>query len=80
MSDYTEKYLSGAAKEVHIKAVLQALATHTMSVFKFSAGLCEDLMQMIRNYWWGDDQDQRHIHWTSWENLIKSKSQRGYGL
>jgi hypothetical protein len=80
MSDYTEKYLSGAAKEVHIKAVLQALATHTMSVFKFSAGLCEDLMQMIRNYWWGDDQDQRHIHWTSWENLIKSKSQGGMGF
>jgi hypothetical protein len=65
MSDYTEKYRTGSAKEVHIKAVLQALATHTMSVFKLSTGLCEDLMQMIRNYWRGDDQDQRHIHWMS---------------
>jgi hypothetical protein len=35
---------------------------------------------MIRNYWWGDDQDQRHIHWTSLEYLLKSKSQGGMGF
>jgi hypothetical protein len=77
MSYWSEKYLAGAAKEAFIKSVIQAIATYTMSVFKFSSGLCEDLMQMIRNFWWDDDVERRHIHWTSWENLTKRKSQGG---
>jgi hypothetical protein len=26
-----------------------------MSVFKFSAGLCDELSQKIRDFWWGDE-------------------------
>jgi hypothetical protein len=79
MSDWSGKYLAGAAKEVLIKSVIQAIQTYTMSVFKFSSGLCEDLMQMIRNFWWDDDVERRHIHWTSLENITKRKSQGGMG-
>jgi hypothetical protein len=80
MSDWSEKYLAGAAKEVQIKAVMQALSIYPMSVFKFTNSLCEDLMQLIRQFWWGDEHNRRHIHWTSWDNLIKSKSQGGMGF
>jgi hypothetical protein len=80
MSDWTEKYTSSAAKETLIKSVMQAISTYSMSVFKFSFGLCEDLMQMIRDFWWNDDKDRRHIHWTSWDNLTKRKSQGGMGF
>jgi hypothetical protein len=80
MLDWSEKYLAGAAKEVLIKSVIQAIQTYTMSVFKFSSGLCEDLMQMIRNFWWDDDVERRHIHWTSLENITKRKSQGGMGF
>jgi hypothetical protein len=51
-----------------------------MSVFKFSVGLCDELMQLIRQFWWGDEHDRRNIHWTSWENLTKSKYQGGMGF
>jgi hypothetical protein len=37
-------------------------------------------MQMIRDFWWNDDKDRRHIHWTSWDNLTKRKSQGGMGF
>jgi hypothetical protein len=50
MTDWSEKYLAGAAKEALIKSAVQAIATYTMSVFKLSSGLCEDPMQMIRNF------------------------------
>jgi phosphoribosylaminoimidazole-succinocarboxamide synthase len=66
-SDWTEKYSLGAAKEVLIKAVAQAIPTHAMSVFKFSAGLCDELEQIIRDFWWGDGVDKRKVHWMSWE-------------
>jgi hypothetical protein len=80
MSNWLEKYLSGPAKEVQIKAVMQAITTYTLNVFKFSVGLCDELMQLIRQFWWGDEHDRRNIHWTSWENLTKSKYQGGMGF
>jgi hypothetical protein len=50
-SDWIEKYASGAANETLIKSVAQAIPTHAMSVFKFLAGLCDDLIQMTRKLW-----------------------------
>ena len=71
MNDWTEKYSSSGAKETLIKSVAQAIPTFAMSVFKFSATLCEELMHMTRDFWWEDDKDRRHIHWSSWEKLTK---------
>ena len=48
-----EKLLSKARKEVLIKAVAQAILTYTMSCFKLPDFLCDELMGMIRNFWWG---------------------------
>jgi hypothetical protein len=44
-----------------------------MGVFKRSSRLSEELMQLIRNFWWDDNTERRHIHWTSWDNLTKEK-------
>jgi hypothetical protein len=79
-SDWSEKYTSGAAKETLIKLVAQAIPSHAMSVFKFSASLCDELSQIIRNYWWGDDLDRRRVHWMSWESMCKPKGQGGIGF
>ena len=80
MNDWTEKYSSSGAKETLIKSVAQAIPTSAMSVFKFSATLYEELMHMTRDFWWGDDEDRRRIHWLSWEKLTKRKSQGGMGF
>ena len=53
LAGWKEKLLSKARKEVLIKVVAQAIPTYTMSVFKLSDSLCEDLTSMIRNFWWG---------------------------
>jgi hypothetical protein len=45
-TDWSEKYLARAPK-----AVVQAIATYTMGVFKRSSRLSEELMQLIRNFW-----------------------------
>jgi hypothetical protein len=71
LSDWTEKYASSAAKEVLIKAVAQAIPSYAMSVFQFTSGLCEDLMKMTREFWWGEEDDKKHIHWSSWDKLIQ---------
>jgi hypothetical protein len=80
LSDWTEKYASSAAKEVLIKAVAQAIPSFAMSVFQFTSGLCEDLMKMTREFWWGEEDDKKHIHWSSWDKLIQKKSKGGMGF
>ena len=50
------------------------------SVFKFSTTLHEELMHMTRDFWWGDDNDRRHIHWLSWEKLMQREKIGRYGF
>jgi hypothetical protein len=49
--------MSSAAKEALIKSVAQAISTHAMRIFKFSAGLCHEFEKIIRDFWWGDEFD-----------------------
>ena len=53
LSGWKEKLLSKAGKEVLIKAVAQAILTCTMSYFKLPDSLYDEMMGMIRNFWWG---------------------------
>lgn len=50
MKDYTEKNMSTTAKEILIKAVVQALPTYVMSVLKLPLGLCGDLTSIMREF------------------------------
>lgn len=42
--------MSQAAKEVNIKAVVQALPTYVMGVFKLNIGFCEKYEKTIRDF------------------------------
>ena len=53
LSGWKEKLLSGAGKEVLIKAVAQAIPAHTMSCFLLQANLCDEMTSIVRNFWWG---------------------------
>lgn len=50
LAEWKEKLLPKAGKEVLIKEVAQAIPTYTISCFKLSDTLCEELMSMIRNF------------------------------
>jgi hypothetical protein len=76
-SDWSEKYMSSGAKEILIKSVLQSIATYAMGVFKFPMGLLDELQHIIRNFWWGDEEDRRRMHWMAWDKMTRPKSQGG---
>ena len=65
LASWKEKLLSKVGKKVLIKAVAQAILTYTISVFKLPDSLCDDLTSMIRNFWWGQKNDERKIAWLS---------------
>ena len=80
LASWKEKLLSKAGKEVLIKAVAQAIPTYTMSVFKLPDSFCVNLTSMIRNFWWGQRNEERRIAWMSWEKLCAPKSCGGMGF
>uniref|UniRef100_A0A2N9GC52 Reverse transcriptase zinc-binding domain-containing protein n=1 Tax=Fagus sylvatica TaxID=28930 RepID=A0A2N9GC52_FAGSY len=77
---WKEKLLSQAGKEILIKAVAQAIPTYAMSVFRLPGSLCDEINSMISNYWWGQKQGERKIHWVGWKKLAISKEEGGMGF
>uniref|UniRef100_A0A2N9G3M1 Reverse transcriptase domain-containing protein n=1 Tax=Fagus sylvatica TaxID=28930 RepID=A0A2N9G3M1_FAGSY len=75
-----EKYLGLppiiAGKEVLIKAVAQAIPTYAMSVFQLPVACSNEINSMLSNYWWGQKQGERRIHWMGWKKLARSKKQK----
>ena len=80
LAGWKEKLLSKARKEVIIKAVAQAVSTYTMSCFKLLDSLCDDLMGMIKNFWWGQKKEERKIAWLNWEKMCEPKCNGGMGF
>ncbi|XP_042986749.1 uncharacterized mitochondrial protein AtMg00310-like [Carya illinoinensis] len=79
INNWKNSFLSVAAKEVLIKAVLQAVPTYTMSVFQLPKQLCEKLNVMLAKFWWGNHQKGSGVHWCSWERMEKQKGKGGLG-
>lgn len=78
--DWNERFMSQAAKEVNVKSVVQALPAYIMGVFKMSMGFCGRYQKMIRDFWWGDKENHRKVHWMSWENMTRHKKNGGIGF
>ena len=73
-------HLPQSGREVLIKSVAEALPVYVMGVFKLPAGLCEDLMKMIREFWWTASKNQRRTPWISWYCMIRPKTCGGMGF
>ena len=42
--------------------------------------LCDELDVMCAKFWWGQIENERKIHWKSWEKLMLSKKDGGMGF
>ena len=72
--------LSMGGKEILIKVVAQVVPTHTMGCFLLPKSLCEDLEGMMRNLWWGQQNQETKMAWVGWKKMCKSKRQGGMGF
>jgi hypothetical protein len=67
-------------KEIMIKVVGQSIPVYIMSIFKLQDGVCEQMEQTIRNFWWGTKNGKRKVHWTAWWKLTRAKNRGGLGF
>lgn len=60
-----KKLLSRAGKEVLIKAVIQAIPTYLMGVYKLLVAITHDISPAMARFWWGGKGDARKMHCLS---------------
>lgn len=80
LQGWKEPLLSQAGREVLLKAVVEAILTFVMSCFRLPMSLCHEIEMLIRKFWWGQQGEQRKIHWKSREVLCQLKSLGGLGF
>ena len=80
ISGWKEKLLSSGGKEILIKSVAQAIPVYAMMVFRLPNKICKGMTDAISQYWWGDGEEQKRIHWQQWWKLCMPKNKGGMGF
>ncbi|KAM6544107.1 hypothetical protein CsatB_008554 [Cannabis sativa] len=75
------KFLSKAGKELMLKTVAQSLPSYAMNVFLLPLKTVNEMEQLMCKYWWkSSSQNNKGIHWKSWDKLKIHKSKGGMGF
>jgi hypothetical protein len=51
-----------------------------MMVFKLPKNICKGITDVISQFWWGDDDNHKKIHWKAWWKLCIPKKRGGMGF
>ena len=43
-------------------------------------GLCDDINSMMGQFWWGQKNEGKKIHWLSWKHMYLAKKDGGLGF
>ncbi|KAK2655481.1 hypothetical protein Ddye_008533 [Dipteronia dyeriana] len=74
---WQNKLFSASGKEVHLKAVVQAIPTYSMYLSRLSQGLVDELHRLSAQFWWGTDEEKKRIHLCKWSKLCHNKDVSG---
>ena len=77
---WKEKMLSMGGKEILINSIAQAVPVYAMMVFKIPKNICNGITSTISQFWWGDDDEHKRIHWQEWWKLCMPKGKGGMGF
>jgi hypothetical protein len=81
INSWSSRHLSQASREVMIKPILQAISAYMMSIFLLPCTLIDEIEKMLNSFWWGHrSNNDRDLHWISWERLSVSKDHGGMSL
>ncbi|KAF5469490.1 hypothetical protein F2P56_013557 [Juglans regia] len=80
LNSWQSKFSSEAGKEILLKAVIQALPTLCMGLFRLQKTLCHQITNMMQNCFWGHHDSSQKIHWLSCKKICISKKSGGLGF
>ena len=77
IAGWEEKLLSIIGKKILIKSIAQAVPAYAMMVFKILKKICKGIRNAISQFWWGDDDEHKWIHWQEWWKMCVPKGKGG---
>lgn len=77
---WTSRFLSGAGKQVLLKAVLTAIPCYSMTCFKLPKSLCKQIQSLLTRFWWDANPEKRKMCWVAWNTLTLPKYAGGLGF
>ncbi|KAL5547184.1 hypothetical protein UlMin_006871 [Ulmus minor] len=77
---WKSKLLSAGGREILTKAIIQAIPTYSMNMFKIPMSLIKELHRLCARFWWGGDISKQKMHWCTWEQLCVHKNNGGMGF
>jgi hypothetical protein len=77
---WKEKFLSIGGTEILLKVVAQSIPVYAMSVFLLPKNVSKKITDVISQFWWGDDDHGKKMHWYSWWKLCFPKQEGGMGF
>ncbi|KAL9678847.1 hypothetical protein QQ045_016698 [Rhodiola kirilowii] len=80
LTDWKHMILSFAGKETLIKSSLQAVPIFAMQCFKVPKTFCNSMLASELRFLWSNNGNDRSIHWTNRETILKEKDLRGLGI
>ena len=80
LKGWKEKFLSKARREVLIKSIAQSIPTYAMNCFRLPKSWCDEISSLISSYWWGQQKEERKVHWVKWDTLCIPKLEGGLGF
>lgn len=80
ISGWKEKLLCAGGKEILLKSVVQAIPTYAMPVFKIPNFFCKEIIDAMSQFWWGDEDNQKRMHWMAWWKMCVPKDHEGMGF
>ena len=80
ISGWKGKLLCVGGKEIPLKFVGQAIPTYAMSVFKIHKNISKGIIDVMSHFWWGDEDNQRRMHWMACWKICVSKNHGGLGF
>lgn len=60
-----------AAKLVLMKSILFSIHVHIMSCLEIPTMVCQQIVNYIHQYWWGQIANKSKTAWISWEHIFK---------
>lgn len=73
-------HLSAPGKLILINAILSALSTHIISIYKIPKTITNKINSTLLRFWWKSDKDRKPIYWRKRSVLEKHKCEGGLSL